>query len=510
MILELDRENHLPLYAQIAGRVRDMIVSGALKIGDRLPANRELAKVLAVNRNTVTTAYAELLADGLITSHVGRGTFVCAVPSPLPATASKRPPRPSSIQWSVLVDEQKMDSWLTGRLDSSFFKKDAISLAYSLPPSDLFPIDDFRRAVDQVVRKEGRALIDSGAVGGYAPLQEYIAAQMSLSGPLIGPDHILVTNGCQQSLNLIRDVLAGPGDEVAIETPTYPGALSIFCGHGSKHVPVPVGAEGMDLEVLEDILSQRRPKLIYTIPNFNNPTGATMPLAARRALLELAVKYKVPVIEDDIYGELRYEGASVPTLKALDDYGVVIYINSFSKVGFPGIRVGWIAADTALIRHLSAAKRKSDLHTSLLSQAAVYEFSRHGLLARHIKRSKKAYIERRDAMLAALEIYFPDESSGTTWTKPEGGMAIWVTLPEPLNANQILLESVEKGVVFSPGGNFYPNLAPGPRMRLCYSTARPDQIEESIKRLGSILKGRLTSLKRQHLTRNREALRALV
>jgi DNA-binding transcriptional MocR family regulator len=232
-----------------------------------------------------------------------------------------------------------------------------------------------------------------------------------------------------------------------------------------------------------------------------------MDVAARRRLLELAVKHRIPIIEDDIYRELRYDGPSLPSLKALDDCGLVIYVNSFSKIGFPGIRVGWIAADKSLIAHLSAAKRRSDLHTSVLAQAAIYEFSRRGLIAKHIKRLKKVHAERRDAMLAALGKYFPDES---TWTSPEGGMGIWVAMPEAMDANQVLRESIEKGVVFSPGEHFYSNLAPANMARLSFSTATPAAIEEAVKRLGAILKARLVSLKKQRTGRPAEAFRALV
>lgn len=508
MILELNRKSHVPLYTQIAQQVRAMISRGTLKTGDRLPANRELAQILGVNRTTVTTAYAELLADGLINSFVGRGTFICAVPGAkhIPPTHKNEP---ASMQWGALLSGNERDKWLGGlpNLDTG---NGAISLAYSLPHSELFPIDEFRKSVDRVLRREGRVLIDSGAASGYRPLQDYIAGQMALSGCNVGPDQILITSGCQQALNLVKDVLIGPDDEVAIESPTYPGALSVFCRKGSKHIAVTVGPGGIDLDALEDVLERRRPKLIYTIPSFHNPTGVTINLESRRRLLELALRYKTPIIEDDIYGELRYEGAAIPSLKALDESGVVIYVNSFSKIGFPGVRVGWIAADQRLIRHLAEAKRRSDLHTSLFSQAAIYEFSRRGLLASHVKRLKKAYTERRNVMLSALERHFPGESHGVSWTRPEGGMAVWVTLPESLNASQILLESIEKGVVFSPGDHFFPDLSPANNIRLSFTTVGREGIEDAIRRLSHVLKARLASVSRNNARREREPIRALV
>ena len=286
MLFELSRDNHIPLYTQIVAQVRGMISRGALRVGDRLPANRELAKSLGVNRTTVSTAYAELAADGLITSQVGRGTFISGVPM----TRARREERaqPASVPWAALLTEQRREHFLDGMLMSNP-SGDNISLAYSLPSADLFPLEDFRKCVDRVMRREGRNLLQLGRSSGYEPLREHLAAQAALMGVKTEPEEILITNGCQQSLDLIRQILVGPDDEVALENPTYPGALGIFCGPASKYISVPVTEQGMDLDVLEDILSQRRPKLIYTIPSFHNPTGATMDMQTRRRLIELAI-----------------------------------------------------------------------------------------------------------------------------------------------------------------------------------------------------------------------------
>jgi 2-aminoadipate transaminase len=503
MILELDRESRIPLYIQIVAQVRDMISRGALNVGDRLPANRELAQTLGVNRTTVSNAYAELEADGLITSHVGRGTFISAVPQKRAATA---PTTVSPIVWDSLLADQKGDIWLS-RLLFSQQRKDTISLAYGLPQAELFPLDEFRRCVDRVLRRDGRNLLQLGVSGGYEPLRQTLSAQLSPSGIKAKPDEILITNGCQQSLDLIRRVFVGPGDEVVLENPTYPGALSVFCTSGGKFISVPVTHGGMDLNTLEDVLSRRRPKLIYTVPTYQNPTGATMDMASRQRLLGLAVKHRVPIIEDDIYSELRYDGPMLPSLKALDDHGVVISISSFSKVGFPGLRVGWIVAPRAVIDHLNIAKQHCDLHASLLTQAAVYEFSRHGLLQKHIKRVRRAYMQQRDAMLKALEKYFPAEAK---WTSPAGGMAIWVTLPGLLNADEILVHAAENGVIFSPGSHFYSSSPQLNMMRLCFTMASPSLIEEGVKRLGAVIKARMMSRSKQRTVRKADGYRALV
>jgi 2-aminoadipate transaminase len=506
MLVALQRNSHTPLYTQIVAEVRRMIADGALKVGDRLPANRELAKTLGVNRNTVTTAYAELAADGLITSRVGSGTYISRVPAPAPASRIREQAPPSPMSWESLLSVQSRDNWLQ-EMSSYDARRDVISLALALPSADLFPLDDFRRSVDRVLRRQGRVLLQLGTTSGYAPLQEYIASQLALSGVKVSPDEVLITNGCQQSLDLIRQILVEPGEEVALENPTYPGALSVFCGASSKYFSVPVGENGIDLNVLEDVLSQRRAKLIYVVPSFQNPTGVTMNPESRRRLIGIAERYRVPIVEDDIYRELRYDGPDVPPLKALDEHGLVIYISSFSKVGFPGLRVGWIAAPRIVIDHLNRVKQRSDLHASLLAQAALHEFAKRGLLAKHIKRVKKAYAQRRDAMLESLEKHLPDEAR---WNRPEGGMSVWVRLPDSLNSNQLLLQAVENGVTFISGDHFYASSPQQNMIRLSFTMAGPQSIEDAVKRLGSLMKSQLVKMKKQRAKGRTDGLRALV
>lgn len=503
MILELNRESHEPLYEQIAVQIREMIGRGALRIGDRLPANRELARSLGVNRSTVTTAYDELTADGLISSHVGRGTFVSAAPE---GRRKGDGAAPSPMPWSALLPADNRDrrpGWMLDALP----RGQGISFAYGLPPHDLFPLDDFRRSTDRVLRREGRELLQLGASSGYRPLQDYLAGQMARTGAAVSPDEILITNGCQQSLDLISRVFLRPGDEVALENPTYPGALGVFCGRGAKYVGIPVGPGGPDLDLLEDLLAQRRPKLLYVVPSYHNPTGATMDLKARRRLIEIAARARLPIIEDDIYRELRYEGPVLPPLKALDRYGLVIYVNSFSKIGFPGLRVGWVAAPRIVIEHLNAEKQRSDLHASLLAQAAIWEFVRRGALARHLARSRKTYAARRDSMLDALRRYFPAEAE---WTEPAGGMALWVRLPAGINTSQLLLPAADAGVTFSPGESFYGSAPETDRLRLTFTQATPEEIDEGVRRLGAIIKTRLAHIKRQRTAVRGEASCALV
>jgi DNA-binding transcriptional MocR family regulator len=488
MILKLNRQSHTPLYLQIADQVKGLIAQGALKIGDRLPPSRELAVDLGVHRTTASNAYGELEADGIINAHVGRGTFIAAYPRETRRALDAKPrPSLSPLFWNALFvaapKEDRLRSLLHVRPTG-----DVISFAYALPSPDLFPMDDLKRCVHRVLRREGRTVLQMGESFGYMPLREYLAGRLAASGIRASADEILISNGCQQSLDLIRRVLVGPGDAVLIENPTYPGALTVFDTKDIKCIGVPVGDHGVDLNVLEDLLSHHRAKLLYTTPTFHNPTGAAMDLTGRRRLLDLALKYHVPIVEDDIYGDLRYDGPSIPSLKALDEHGVVIHLGSFSKMGFPGLRVGWVAAPRLVIDRLGVAKQSCDLHTNLLAQVTLFEFSKHSLLSKHLKRIRRAYAERRDRMLAALKRYFPE---GAVWARPEGGMSVWVTLPLALDATHVLPLALQAGIAFSPGATFYLT-APRPNtMRLTFTTVTVPQIEDGVRRLGALLKRQL-------------------
>jgi DNA-binding transcriptional MocR family regulator len=507
MILKLDRQTHTPMYLQIAEQVKALIAGGTLKVGDQIPPSRELAGTLGVHRTTVNNAYAELEADGIITSHVGRGTFVAA--SPRSATVVNFVRERAALTplfWEALFVSEAEEDRIHGSLPPPD-TDNLISFAYALPSPELFPLDDIKRSVDRVIRRDGRAVLQMGNRMGYAPLREYLLGKLAADGIHVKADNILITNGNQQSLDLLRRVLVGPGDAVVLENPTYPGAFSVFDTKDIKCISVPVGENGIDLDALEDVLSHQRAKLIYTTVTFHNPTGATMDLAARRRLLQLALTYRVPIVEDNIYGELRYDGVTLPSLKALDDNGVVIHLDSFSKMGFPGLRVGWMVAPSLVIERLALAKQACDLHTNLLGQAVLCELSKHGLLAKHLKRVKRAYAERRDRMLRALEKYFPE---GARWNRPQGGMSAWVTLPASLDAGHVLSLARQEGVIFSPGARFYLASPQPNTMRLTFTTVEPEKLEEGIKRLGAIIKKQLAHVKAQPARSEMVARTALV
>ena len=515
MILELDRQSHTPLYTQIAAQMRQMMRHGALNVGDRLPPNRELAESLGVNRSTVATAYDELLADGLIAARVGSGTYVAAVPPRRDAAMTQRaqpetvppaPPRIAPLNWEAVLPALQVNEFLASR-ETAQQRKHSLFFTHALPAAELFPLDEFRRSVERVLRREGRALLQYGGGAGYEPLQQYLLQQMALTGIRASDDEIMLTSGCQQALDLLRQTLLQPGDEVVVENPTYPGALSQFCQPLYKCIGVPVNARGLDLDALEDVLRRRKPKLIYVVPTFHNPTGVSLDLAGRRRLIELAAQYRVPLVEDEIYRDLRYAGAALPSLKALDQHDVVIHINSFSKVSFPGLRVGWVVAPRLLIEHLRALRQRTDMHGNLLAQAALADFAGHGLLNKHIQRCRRNYAQRRDVLLAALQKHFP---AGTTWTEPEGGLAVWVRLPEGVSAEVLLAQAQLQNVYFTPGTRFYASGARANTLRLAFTTVTTAQIEEGMKCLGKLVETQVRAIQPEHTTHRALARKALV
>ena len=484
MLITLDSHLRQPLYIQIRNQIRERIVTGALKVGERLEPSRELAKQLGVHRTTVGNAYADLEAEGLIQGTVGRGTFVSPFASTLsaPKAASARPSH--DFFWDGFFAHEQGDDSL-GRLMASAFRPGVISFAVTHGSAELSAVDLVRRATDAVLRREGAKILQYGSSEGYLPLKRYLQNRLRRDGIPVELDEILITNGCQQSLDLVRRSLVSAGDSVACENPTYTGLWNVFESTGVRLIGVPVGVEGMDLDFLSAVLEQNKLKMVLASPNFQNPTGQTMPLEARKRLLALAARSQVPVVEDDIYGALRYRGRELPPLKSLDKNGLVIYLNSFSKVGFPGLRVGWVVAVRRVIEHLRWAKQRADLHTNLLGQAVLEELGRRGWLDKLLRRTRKVYERKLGVLRRAAERYFPPDA---TCLYPEGGMSVWVELQPRLDAADLLVKSQERGVIFAPARYFYFQEARHNAFRLCFTHVTDEQIEKGIGILGELLR----------------------
>jgi len=487
--VHLQPESHIPLYIQLRDQLRALVHTGALRSGDRIPASRELALNLGVHRTTVANAYAELESEGLIQGHVGRGTFICTTP----AKQFTPPPRSNgnggAMRWEALFADERGEEALS-RLTPEV-PAGTISFNGARPPEEFFPVEEVRRCCNAVLRTEGRHILRLGCTDGYEPLKRALIEMFQEEGFNVRNEQLLITDGCQQSIDLLCKAFLRPGDSVAIENPAYPGAISILSSARVRTLAVNVessdartGYVGMDLEALETVLMQNRVKFLVATPDFHNPTGTSLPLAERKRLLEIVGRYQVPVIEDAIYARMRLRGNAVPSLKALDRAGYVIQMDSFSKITFPGLRVGWCIGPESVIERLRLVKQSTDLHTDQLAQATLAEFVRRGHLARHNAKMKKIYLSRLEAMEDALEKYMPED---TTWTRPDGGMSIWVTLPAGFDAAEVLIHLRELGVIFVPGRYFYVQNPQPNTLRLGFAGIEEKKIAQGVKKLGDLL-----------------------
>jgi 2-aminoadipate transaminase len=376
-------------------------------------------------------------------------------------------------------------------------RPEVISFAGGLPAPELFPINRFQQACHKVLEESGAAALQYGPTEGYVPLRELIVRHMRRYGIVADVANVLITCGSQQALDLIGKLLVDPGDRVLVEAPTYLGALQAFSVYGAKYVSVPIDHEGIRMDGLHEVL-QAAPKFMYILPNFQNPAGVTLSERRRQQLVLMANAYGIPIVEDDPYGQLRYEGEHCTPLVVLDrsnargdeqyTSGNVLYLSTLSKLLAPGLRIGWIVAPQEVIARLVQLKQGADLHTSTFTQMVAYEAARDGFLDHHVKRLRGVYRERRNTMLAALEEYFPTEA---TWTRPEGGLFLWVTLPQELNCQELFQTAVRQNVAFVPGDAFYAGEADGCHLRLNFSNSSPEQIREGIRRLGAAVKEQL-------------------
>ena len=370
---------------------------------------------------------------------------------------------------------------------------DVISLAGGLPAPELFPIDEYRRAFEWVLESDGAQALQYGPSEGYRPLRALLAQRLTGFGMQCTPDDVLVTNGSQQALDLIGKILLNPSDTVLVEKPTYLGALQAFNQYQATYAVVPMDEDGMCVDDVERVLTRQRTngqhiKFIYALPNFQNPTGRTMSLDRRRRLVEVANHFGVPIVEDDPYGELRYEGQALPTLKSLDRDDSVIYLGTFSKILAPGFRLGWILAGPQVQETLLHGKQPSDLHTGMAQQMATYEVAKDGFVDEHVKHIKDFYRERRDVMLRAIEEHFPPEAH---YTRPAGGLFVWAELPLHIDTRELLLDAVKEKVAFVPGQGFHADSSGTNTMRLNFSNVPPDQLREGVRRLGLAIQRRL-------------------
>lgn len=365
-------------------------------------------------------------------------------------------------------------------------KPGMISFAGGLPAPEMFPVAEMKDAANHVLEEAGAVAMQYATTEGYDPLREKIAARMKEKYDIhTVPEQILITNGSQQGLDFSGKLFLDEGDVVLFESPSYMGAFNAFKAYQPRFMEVPTDEEGMIPDALEKILqTTERVKMIYVIPDFQNPTGRTWSLERRKAFMEIINRYNIPVIEDNPYGELRYEGEAVPSLKSMDEKGLVIFLGSFSKILAPGYRIGWICAAPEILQKYIFIKQGADLQPSTVSQMEISRFMELYDLDAHVERIRKLYGSRRNLMLDTMKETFPAQ---VKYTNPKGGLFTWVELPENMDAREVLMKCVEKNVAYIPGGAFYPEGGKENTFRLNFSNMPEDKIVEGIRRIGEVL-----------------------
>lgn len=438
-----------PLYRQLSDYFARLISSGELGTGERLPATRELAGQLGINRTTVSAAYEILEAEGLISGQVGRGSFVA------PRTAARTP------DWADLLAPMHNPA------QRQYTSGVRISFAVSRPPEELFPLADFRQSCQEVLESQQLgSMLQLGPAAGYEPLRQHLLEEARYEGAIGRDDDLLITNGCQQALDLLRRVLVRPGMRVAVEDPIYPGLKNVLLAGGADLVALP-----------------SRSTIAVLTPNFQNPTGLTISLEDRDEALRAARQDGTVLIENDIYSALRYEGTAIPSLKQLAPDAGTVLLRSFSKVAFPGIRLGWVIGPRPLVAAMRQTKQVTDLHSDQFSQAVMLRFAESGRLAAHVSKMIEAGRERLHVALRSAERFLP---SGSHFTRPQGGMNLWVTLPSELDAASLLDQAEREGVAYLPGSVFAVTRPANNALRLSFGGSTPDDIRRGIEILGSI------------------------
>ncbi len=360
---------------------------------------------------------------------------------------------------------------------------EVISFAGGVPSPDLFPIAELSEITAKVMRDEGREALQYSTTEGYPPLREFLARRLAEKGVTVGAENILITNGSQQGLDLLGKIFLDPGCQIITGQPTYLGAIQSFGFYQAQLCSIPIDDAGIQVDLLEDAIAQVNPRLIYVMPNFHNPAGVTLSMERREQLAQISLRCNLPVIEDDPYGELRYSGKHLRPIKALCGENTIL-LGTISKIVTPGHRLGWVVAPAAVIQKLVMAKQASDLHSNSFSQRVISEYFNQGYLDKHIDLLCSNYRKKMQAMLAAMDKYFPAE---VRWTKPEGGLFFWITLPSGLSSTEILRTAIERGVAFVPGTAFSPSGANDNTMRLSFSTATEVQIKLGMQKLGEVL-----------------------
>ncbi|MCK4412227.1 MAG: PLP-dependent aminotransferase family protein [Candidatus Eisenbacteria sp.] len=490
--IRIDRDSRVPAYQQIAGAIRDAIHAGRFDDGERLASTRALAARLGIHRNTAVAAYRSLESAGLLRAGVGAGSFVVApvMPAAVPGEAAEGTP---PFAWRRLLrDPQALEGdprqWLSAR--HLPVPPDAIQLTGAIAERKQFPLEDLAGCLRAVLDDAGPGILDYGPTEGDERLREWIVEQLREWGAgEIDIERVFIVSGSQQGLDLIGKLLLAPGDAVVLEAPTYTGAFLSLRHAGARLVTVPMGEAGLDLDALEALLEHEPVKFLYTMPCFQNPTGISLGSAERDRLLGLARRYRLAIIEDHYDTDLYYSGQRPRPLLGDDREGQVIHLGTFSKILFPGLRIGWLVIPAGLADSLRQIRWATDLASATLAQRALERFCRAGYLDDHLRRIRRVNARRLRAMLRALEEHFP---AAARWTRPGGGMTLWAELPAAVDTVELFHQAAARGVLFSPGIAFYPNGGGRNAMRLSFNRESEARIQRGIALLGEMIAERLS------------------
>jgi DNA-binding transcriptional MocR family regulator len=497
LLLKIDRTNKIPAFKQICDRIVTLVDEGVLRPGDRLPPTRVLGATIGVHRTTVVRAYDELRALGYIESRAGSYSTIRRrhrSPGILAAEVARK--KDSMIDWDAVTRPsirapQTHASMETNKETTG----EVIDFDRLSADPALAPCDHLRRCIKNVLVRIGGAAVDYADAVGWKPLREVIAARMCNHGVVVSSDEILITAGAQHALDLLLRYLTFPGDRVVVEAPTYGMAHALLKLHEVEPLEVPLLDDGMDLDRLKRVLQRvrRRPKFIFTMPNFQNPTGITTDQQHRERLLNLCEEHHIPLVEDGFEEEMKYFGQAVLPVKSMDSEGIVIYVGTFSKVVFSGLRIGWIAAPREAIMRLKNIKHASCIAGNTLAEAAAARFCASGEFEAYLRRVHRIYRGRMQALLQGLDRHVP---SGVKWTKPSGGYTAWVTLNDVGIAEDELVERITReGVNVGPGRRYFARRPVTNHFRLSIACVDEKRIETGCRRLGRALKGALSSAK---------------
>ncbi|OAS89071.1 PLP-dependent aminotransferase family protein [Metabacillus litoralis] len=476
MHIEIQRNADISLTKQIYHSILDHIRSDLLEDDLQLPSVRELSKQLGVSLVTVVKAYQKLEHDGFITSVQGKGTFIRKTKI---EEAEKK-------EGTLLYDWQlSVQDYLPRSQFARFHQvPEKIHLSSNMIDPGLLPNRYLVQEIHRMFSEDPKVLSQYGEIQGDRALRQAMVEYLQRMDVPTSPDNILVTSGSQQGIDLVARTFVGPGDVVVMEAPTYPGAIDVFRGRGATILTVPVDSDGMRIELLQNLCDKYKPKIIYTVPTFHNPTGAVMSLKRRRQILELARSIQCLVIEDDPCSEIYFEKKPPASMKSLDQDGHVIYLKGLSKILAPGCRIGILAASGSIFKRLLAAKANTDLGSPLLTQKAIIPFITSKRMMDHLKKLRTALKIRRDLVLEILSQQSPEEVS---WFIPKGGLNVWLTLPSWINTDHLLIEAKKEQITFLPGSACYPTEQENHHLRLSFSYMNEQQLTQGVTTICNLL-----------------------